>query len=47
MFRSRRERWLEHVALAVGGEVRVGFGGDTEGKGPLGSYGIILKWVLC
>ena len=37
---------MERVALAVGGEVRVGFGGENEGKGPLGNYGIILKWVL-
>jgi len=34
------------VALAVGGELNVGFGGEIEGDRPLGSYGIVLKWVL-
>ena len=36
---------MERVALAVGGEVNVGFGGEIEGKRSPGSYGIILKWV--
>jgi hypothetical protein len=34
------------VALAVGGEVNVGFVREIEGKRPRGSYGIILKWVV-